>query len=172
MLVVDSTERKSCINVWRTLDQMYARCTRSEEYATMGNPWCNMRPIDPSPQPYITLASEEAIQESLWKPPLEAAAVQPVVPKRKRPSRIPRLASTSQRQIGWWKDEASQGEVQAVRVWCTKTVYSMCKGAILFTSITDSDVISCHLTFENYTSRPVSSRVHILTLRICSWKER
>src|SRR5690242_7347495 len=41
MLVVDSSQRKGCDEVWSTLRRMLDRCLRDDEYATARNPWCN-----------------------------------------------------------------------------------------------------------------------------------
>ncbi|KAG9195323.1 hypothetical protein G6011_00444 [Alternaria panax] len=79
MLLVDSRERKSCRDVWRSLDEMYFRCRHDEDYATMGSPWCNMEMAASSVQHYVTSNSEQAGQ-------VIAPAVQSITSARRRPS--------------------------------------------------------------------------------------
>jgi hypothetical protein len=39
MLVIDSSERKSCEGIWKCLDDMYQKCLGDGDYAASGNPW-------------------------------------------------------------------------------------------------------------------------------------
>ncbi|KAI4649190.1 hypothetical protein J4E93_003504 [Alternaria ventricosa] len=93
MLVVDSMERKSCMDVWHSLDALYDRCRRNADYATMSNPWCNMRRTASFVEQYVTSASAEAMQDDPPSPNSEAPAVQPIASRRRRLSRIPKLKS-------------------------------------------------------------------------------
>ncbi|KAH7385336.1 kinase-like domain-containing protein [Phaeosphaeria sp. MPI-PUGE-AT-0046c] len=39
MLIVESSERKSCEVIWRCLDEMYQKCAADADYAASSNPW-------------------------------------------------------------------------------------------------------------------------------------
>lgn len=49
MLVVESSERKSCEVIWRCLDEMAQNCIRDADYAASGHPWSIGRESWPKP---------------------------------------------------------------------------------------------------------------------------
>lgn len=69
MLVVESSHRKSCEEVRKTLDDMYRRCRNDEDYATTKNPWCTTKltaePLPHSVEVEMTEDAEQVIAENL-----------------------------------------------------------------------------------------------------------
>jgi len=65
MLIVDSTERKSCDKIKQKLDSMYQRCCKDVGYASTRRPWSigNKSLAGSSLRPVRVVMSEEAEQK-------------------------------------------------------------------------------------------------------------
>jgi serine/threonine protein kinase len=87
MLVVESSERKSCAGIWKRLDHMHERCHRERDYAVASNPWCRLMKKQPPPRNGKTENALLAVQNDRPNLPTKS----PALPSFKRcASRIPR----------------------------------------------------------------------------------
>jgi hypothetical protein len=91
MLKVESSERVSCEEIWRCLDEMYQKCRREDDYATFGKPWRIDRVPVPHPvgleQLNVSKEVEQLVREKLGPRRLRHPGK---LPRRNTPGRIER----------------------------------------------------------------------------------
>jgi hypothetical protein len=95
MLIIESSERKSCEEIWRCLDEMYQNCVQDDDYATSSHPWRIDGVAVPHPvgleQLNVSKEVEHLVREKLVIP--HRLRHQGKLPRRETPRRIEQRSS-------------------------------------------------------------------------------
>jgi len=67
MLVVESNQRKSCQEVWQTLDALYKECLTNREFAIESNPWIKSKVTEEPMTHSVEVDVEEEAEQFINK---------------------------------------------------------------------------------------------------------